>query len=998
MIIEIIIILLIFLLSIILIHRNLNLAIRVLLILSVLLHKEVFSIYSWDLLPVRFFVLALAGYIVVKEVILTKHNDIKAILISYLKDPFVLILVLLWLVRGVSIIYTKNLKASLYLYSFFSTMVVMGIYFYYKFLGDTKELTKLIRFYTYIVFGICLFGFLQLFLYFKYNFIIGALWNVPGHFPRVGSTFWDVNHFGALLASLLPILGVFILIDKGIKQKALNTVILITLTGFLFITSSRTSWITALVSFLAFTSLLLIRKFKARGLSYLLGVIILILIPLVREYSIKSSPFRAYVKDNFHYRLDSFASHIMLLKGSYQIFEKYPILGGGYGSFFEHFRITKIAADFFSRDPAALNTRVPAHTIWGEALSETGMTGFLLTLIFSIFLLSIPFFGALNSSDRRDYLPLMAIFSTYLGLFVAGIFYSYNSEFYWLILFIYFIYSLSVIKEKYNYADILEYYVKATKLHLLFIILVCSLLIFVNLGVNHLVPWDEAIYAKIAKNMLLSKDFLNMYWKSGIVWYEKPPFYLWAVTFFMKTIGANAWAARLPSAISGLFTVVFVYIFAKRYFSKITAFLSAFALVMGVHFLYYSRAAMIDVMATLFISSSLFLYYYIKNSKNYYWNFLPGVLAGCAVMTKGVVGILPVFIIIIYEIYLIIINKKINYKEILGILIYFIGLTLVATPWHLFMYQKYGRLFFDQYILYHVVSRAATAIEDKGKPIYWYFIVMKVSMRIWFIPLIIGFPYFVYKTFKKDTKYAFLTIWVTVILVIFSIAKSKLVWYIIPIYPALCIISGHFIYLFYNFLSSRFKILTKLNIKFLLYSLLVIFSFAYLFFYRKLIFTSDLTGDAAELLIEKDSVLGTDDLIYVDRVEVPIILFYSESPYKVIDFDPSKGRVPLMFYDKRIIILGKAGRFTENIPIYNKPPQIIDRRGDYILWYYESNLKIDKNRLEELDKELGKFIKSTKPSDIIRSEQLRKEMVDLLTKVKVFEDIPVSEYKNYYGN
>ncbi len=356
MIIELIILIIISLLSVFLLKKNIELSLKVLLVFSVLLHKEVFSFYKWDFLPIRFFMLALLLFSVASLLVwFFKKRDLKAV-IKFVKDPFVLILLGLWAVRGASLIYSKNINASILLFGFFTTIVALGFLLYVNLRSKTQNILALIKNYIFIAFVISLFGYFQLYLYTTRGVIIGALWNVPGHIARVGSTFWDVNHFGALLASLLPIVGVFVLIEGSKLKKTAYAVAFVVMTATLGLTSSRTAWIASGVSFLCFVTLLLVRKIGKKGISVIFAVLILISIPLAIEYSNKASPFRAYVKANFHYRLDSFASHLMLLKGSYQIFEQYPILGGGYGSFFEHFRKTEIAAEFFGRDPAALNT------------------------------------------------------------------------------------------------------------------------------------------------------------------------------------------------------------------------------------------------------------------------------------------------------------------------------------------------------------------------------------------------------------------------------------------------------------------------------------------------------------------------------------------------------------------------------------------------------------------------------------------------------------------
>ncbi len=984
---ELLILLLIFILSLLLLRKNFDLGIKVLLVLSVFLHKEVFSIFKWDFLPVRFFMVAVGVYFGINVLKWLKNKDLKSKLTGILKEPFLFLLMSIWLVRGISIVFSKNLTASIFLYSFFTLVVILGLVIFEKYYLQKQKVLQLIKLYIYISLALTFFGFFQLYLYSTYEFIIGALWNVPGHVPRIGSTFWDVNHFAALLASLLPMLGVFILLEKKFKTKAWYSVMFVLMTGMLFLTSSRTAWIIAAVSFLSFVTILLVRKFGSRGIVYILATLILIAIPLLREYSIKSSPFRAYVKQNFHYRLDSFASHFMLLTGSYQIFEEYPILGGGYGSFFEHFRKTDISAEFFGRDPAALNTRVPAHTIWGEAMAETGVVGISLLLLFVMLILGVFLFGALKLKEKSEHLILNALFSTMLGVFLAGVFYSYNSEFFWLIIFLYFLLGTSLVFKQYSYRDIYKYYLRSWKFYFLFIVLISFALIFPGLGKTHLVPWDEAIYAQVAKNMVVRGEYLDMFWKPNLIWFEKPPLLMWNMSIFMKLLGFTSLAARIPSAVFGFLTVIVTFLLSKKLFGKVAAYFSSLALVTGVHFLYYTRSAMLDVTTTFFITLSIFLYVIAKEKNLLRFWFLAGLAAGLAVMSKGVIGLFPLVIIFVQELFIRIFggDESTRPNFLSKFLMFVSGMVLISFPWHLLMYVRYGQEFLQNYFIYHVFSRAATAIEDKGQPLFWYITVMRVSMRLWFILLLGAFPLFIYKTLKKYEKFSLFTIWAVSVFVVFSVSSSKIIWYIIPLYPAVSIMVGYLAAHTVKFLEKRLPVMQKVLGQFLVIYVATAVVLMYLFFYRHLVYTNDLTKSQAELLRLKDETFSVEQLVYVDRVEMPLVMFYTEGPFKIIDFAPAHGRAPMQTYDNRIVLVTKKGRFTDDPSYYNRSPTVIKEMGDYILFYYESDLRLDKERL----KVVRKLIKDYRaaPQGDSNINKLMEEEISLIKRISVFEEV-----------
>ncbi len=957
---EILLIPLIFIVSLALLIADEMRAFKVMLVLSVLLHKELFSIHMWDVLPIRIFMLAFFAYALFLLAKIFKKSG------EFLKDPFVILMLLLWLVQGISIIFSKNLTYSIFLYGFSTTITAFVIYFYKRFKSEPDSVFSLIKFYVYVIFAACLFGFVQIYLYNTYDFIIGALWNIPGNISRVGSTFWDVNHFAALLAALMPVVGVYILTEEKIINKFKYFVMFGVMLVILLLTNSRTSWILAFVSFISFIKILLFRKYGFKGLVALALVLVMLTIPLAVEYSDKSSPFRAKVKDYFHYRIDSFDSHILLVRGALEVFEEKPVIGGGYGSFFEHFSSTDIASEYFGRDPAALNTRVPAHTIWGELLSETGILGFgIYTLIF-ILITGTLFYSALTSKNKKEILFSAAMGSVILGWHVAGIFYSYKAEFFWLVMVFYFTYGVGSLNKNFNINKIADYFMQNLRPGIIFISVLAFVLIFFGLGSTHLIPWDEAIYAEISKNMVESGDYLVQRWFTNKEWFEKPPLFMWFMAFFMEILDVNSWSARLPSAIAGFLTVLVTYFLGKKLYNRTVGFISAFVLLTTIQFLYYSRTAMTDVTTTLFITLALYFYWVANARKNLIFWLIAGVFTGLGVMTKGVVGLIPFMVIAIYEIYQLKNNiTSLSKERVISYLSMFGACLLVFMPWHMLMYFRFGNEFIENYIGYHVVERATTSIEDKGRPWSWYITVLRVSMRLWFIALLGALPVSVlnagfstvrreYKSFQlvveKDRENIFLLIYALSIFFFFSFATSKLVWYITPIYPAVSILVGVFIYRVITNISGLFKEYSS-AVKFALLYMLVVGGLAYFYIVRDLVYVSDLTGKQAMLLQEKDEKFGTESIVYADRIEVPLIMFYSDSPFEVVDFGPLEQKLKNAPVDERVIFITKESRLRKLKETY--PELKLEKQYDeWVLGYLPTQAEIQEALEKNFETEL----------------------------------------------
>jgi len=183
-------------------------------------------------------------------------------------------------------------------------------------------------------------------------------------------------------------------------------------------------------------------------------------------------------------------------------------------------------------------------------------------------------------------------------------------------------------------------------------------------------------------------------------------------------------------------------------------------------------------------------------------------------------------------------------------------------------------------------------------------------MRLWFVVLIPAFFYAIFKSVRKNKDVAFLTIWFSFIVMFFSVAKSKLVWYIIPVYPVASIICALFIK---DSLHYVFGLFPKYNTSLVRFLAVFGLSFGILFYFflnKELVYTSDLTRAQAELLLLKDDRFGENTKVYADRIELPLVLFYSEGPFEVVDFVPLREVLVLgTINNSQIVFITKESRF-----------------------------------------------------------------------------------------
>ena len=316
---------------------------------------------------------------------------------------------------------------------------------------------------------------------------------------------------------------------------------------------------------------------------------------------------------------------------------------------------------------------------------------------------------------------------------------------------------------------------------IVFISLLTFILFFFNIWSGSLRDWDEAIYAQVAKEYYHSGDWLTPT-LNGELWFHKPPFVMWFMALNYSIWGVGEWSARLGSAIAGVATLFITYKFVREFIGKSTAFLTALILLGIPHFVSHSKMGMIDTPLTLFILLSL--YFYFKGLSEKRWFLAAGAAFGIGFMVKGVaICVVPVTILMHMAFHR---NIKPFYST------YFwggIGIAIIIfTPWHILQSFRYGSTFWNEYFIYHIVSRGTSAIEGHPDSIFYYFWVLIKEARPWFLPGFAAVPFCALFAWKEQNRFISLVVcWVIAVFTVTSIFSTKIDWYIMPIYPAFSI-------------------------------------------------------------------------------------------------------------------------------------------------------------------------------------------------------------------
>ncbi|GEM_PF-5502732 len=150
-------------------------------------------------------------------------------------------------------------------------------------------------------------------------------------------------------------------------------------------------------------------------------------------------------------------------------------------------------------------------------------------------------------------------------------------------------------------------------------------------------------------------------------------------------LGVNTFAARLPSALAGWFTLLIIYFFIKKAWDNKAAFIGLLILGFNETFLVYNKIALGLSLELMFLLLSFFLWY--KGREKKYWYLFAGISFSLAILSKlsAYYSALIFLVIWLLELY----RKETTFSQIF---LFGIGITLPLIPYGLFLYTNWGIL------------------------------------------------------------------------------------------------------------------------------------------------------------------------------------------------------------------------------------------------------------------------------------------------------------------
>lgn len=304
-----------------------------------------------------------------------------------------------------------------------------------------------------------------------------------------------------------------------------------------------------------------------------------------------------------------------------------------------------------------------------------------------------------------------------------------------------------------------------------------------------LIDPDEPRYASTAREMALNGDWIVPHF-NGEPRINKPPVFYWAIAICYKLFGIHGLGARLPSALAAIGTVMIVYFWGKRIEGRKSGFWAGVTLMISPLFFFVARFCITDMLLTFFFSSALYLFFveYREARKKNSRRLLLYFLLSMVFLVKGPVGVL--LFIIITSCFLLW-ARDLRYAKRLWYLPGFLLFAGVICAWGVPFWASLGTKQVLSMFTRETSGRFVSGYAHP-EPFYYYVPAFMMGFFPWsafvFVPIVSLFKKSAGMPPEKKKETCFLVSWMVISLVFFSLSKSKLMTYILPLSPSVVLL------------------------------------------------------------------------------------------------------------------------------------------------------------------------------------------------------------------
>lgn len=322
-------------------------------------------------------------------------------------------------------------------------------------------------------------------------------------------------------------------------------------------------------------------------------------------------------------------------------------------------------------------------------------------------------------------------------------------------------------------------------LTLCLLLLASIILAFSFQGTRGLWDPDEGRYTNVALEMMRSGDYFTPHRHHETMHVTKPPVTYWAIAASAGTFGKNEWAFRAPMAIAFVITVLLVFELGKSLVPRRPWLPALIYLASPIPMLATSAITTDTLLACAETAAVMAYAKYRFSNKNGRWLDVMWAIFGLAFMIKGPPALLPMLAILVWE------WKSSRLKALvrpvgLGLFV------LLGFTWFAAITYKNPELL-SYFFGHEVVERIASANHNRNGEWYGGFLVYLPTLALGSLPwlaIVIWRKWLKREQTPLPDTSKFLWLWLLLPLVIFMVSRSRLPFYVLPLFVPIALLLG----------------------------------------------------------------------------------------------------------------------------------------------------------------------------------------------------------------
>ena len=317
------------------------------------------------------------------------------------------------------------------------------------------------------------------------------------------------------------------------------------------------------------------------------------------------------------------------------------------------------------------------------------------------------------------------------------------------------------------------------------LLMFAAVVAFPFLGSFGLLEPDEGRFAQIGREMMAGGDFLIPR-LNGIEQFYKPPLVYWINAVGYRILGISEWTARLPSALAFFGTIWLTGWMGWRLGGRKLGWAAALILASMLEPYALGRQITLDTTLTFWVTAALAcLVRVATGDQTKKSGFLFFLCMGLGFLAKGPMAwVVPMAAALVWTLALRANGQRLGLPWAKGVLL-MVG---VSASWFVAVCWKYPELW-KYFLGYELVERFASTTHGRSKPFWFFFPILAVGMIPWtgFLPGLAWASWRKIRNRSLSPAQWALGAAVVVPFMVVSCSGSKLLTYILPIYPSLAL-------------------------------------------------------------------------------------------------------------------------------------------------------------------------------------------------------------------